>query len=56
MSNIINIARRYKKEILFFIFFFLVSSTSFAVGYLAQSEFLRSPITIEKCQDNLGTR
>ena len=39
----------YKKEILFVAMIFLVSSTSFALGYLANREFNHAPIIIEKC-------
>ena len=39
----------YKKEILFIVIVFLVGSTSFALGYLANREFNHAPIIIEKC-------
>ena len=39
----------YKKEILFVVIIFLVGSTSFAMGYLANREFNHAPIVIEKC-------
>jgi hypothetical protein len=39
----------YKKEILFVTIVFLVASTSFALGYLANREFNHTPIMIEKC-------
>jgi hypothetical protein len=39
----------YKKEVLFALIIFLVGSTSFALGYLANREFNHAPIIIEKC-------
>ncbi|MBI4094597.1 MAG: hypothetical protein HY435_00170 [Candidatus Liptonbacteria bacterium] len=39
---------RYRKEIIFAIIIFLVASTSFALGYLANREFNHAPIIIEK--------
>jgi hypothetical protein len=39
----------YKKQILFVLVVFLVASTSFALGYLANREFNHAPIVIEKC-------
>jgi hypothetical protein len=41
----------YKKEVLFVLAIFLVGSTSFALGYLANREFNHAPIVIEKCSD-----
>jgi hypothetical protein len=43
-----NFCRRYKKEIILFIFVFLVASISFGLGYLLASEFNQVPIIIEK--------
>lgn len=40
--------RRYKKELVLFILFFLISSTSFALGYLAARELTPPHIVIEK--------
>lgn len=40
---------KYKKEIIFGMIIFLVASTSFALGYLANREFNRAPIIIEQC-------
>lgn len=45
----------YKKEILFVLVVFLVGSTSFALGYLANREFNHAPIVIEKCAGNLSS-
>ncbi len=39
----------YKKQLLFALIIFLVASTSFAFGYLANREFTHAPIIIEKC-------
>lgn len=39
----------HKKEIIFGVIIFLVSSISFGLGYLANKEFNRVPIIIEKC-------
>ena len=41
----------YGKEVLFFVIIFLVGSTSFALGYLANREFNHTPIIIEKCPE-----
>lgn len=38
----------HKKEIIFAAIIFLVSSLSFGLGYLANREFNRAPIIIEK--------
>jgi hypothetical protein len=45
-------ARRYKKELVLFILFFLISSMSFALGYLSAKEFSAPTIVIEKVQRN----
>lgn len=42
----------YKKEVVFVLVVFLVGSTSFAMGYLANREFSHAPIIIEKCSGN----
>jgi len=39
----------YEKQVLFAVIIFLVGSTSFALGYLANREFTHAPIIIEKC-------
>lgn len=38
----------HKKEIIFWLIIFLVASISFGLGYLANREFSRAPIIIEK--------
>lgn len=38
----------HKKEIIFALIIFLVSAISFGLGYLANREFNRTPIIIEK--------
>ncbi|MCX7589487.1 MAG: hypothetical protein RMK17_02520 [bacterium] len=38
----------YKKEILFILILFLVSTISFALGYLSAKEFNKTPIIIQK--------
>lgn len=40
--------RIHKKEIVFALIIFLVASLSFGLGYLANREFNRAPIIIEK--------
>jgi hypothetical protein len=45
----------YKKEILFMLLIFLVGSTSFALGYLANREYNHVPIIIEKCSNTSST-
>jgi len=49
MEFLKNWAAFYKKDILFLLIIFLVASTSFALGYLANREFTHAPILIEKC-------
>jgi hypothetical protein len=49
MEFIKNWLAFYKKEVLFVAIIFLVGSTSFASGYLANREFNHAPIIIEKC-------
>jgi hypothetical protein len=39
----------YKNEVLIGLFLFIVSTTSFGLGYLTFREFNRVPIVIEKC-------
>lgn len=41
----------YRKELILALIIFLVSSLSFGLGYLANREFSRAPIIIEKCSD-----
>ncbi|MBI2034084.1 MAG: hypothetical protein HYT13_03245 [Candidatus Liptonbacteria bacterium] len=43
--------RQYKKEIILAAIIFLVSSLSFGLGYLANREFSRASIIIEKCSE-----
>ena len=43
--------KTHKREVVLFILFFLVSSISFALGYLAASDLKRVPIIIEKASD-----
>lgn len=43
-------ASRYKKEIVLFVLFFLISTVSFALGYLAADEFNSPPIIIEQVE------
>ena len=40
----------HKKEIIFAVIIFFVSAISFGLGYLANREFNRAPIIIEKSQ------
>jgi len=42
----------HKKETIFFLIIFLVSTLSFGLGYLANREFTHAPIIIEKCSDS----
>lgn len=37
-----------RKEVVIFVLFFLISTMSFALGYLAAGQSSRSPIIIEK--------
>ena len=48
-ANIKNWIISHKKEIIFFLIIFLMASLSFGLGYLANREFNRTPIIIEKC-------
>ena len=45
----------HKKEVVFAVIIFLVASLSFALGYIANREFNRTPIIIEKCSNLSGT-
>ncbi|PIR88651.1 MAG: hypothetical protein COU09_00990 [Candidatus Harrisonbacteria bacterium CG10_big_fil_rev_8_21_14_0_10_44_23] len=38
----------HRREVLIFVLFFLISSLSFALGYLSAKEFTHSQIIIEK--------
>ena len=44
----------HKKEIIFALIIFLVASLSFGLGYLANREFSRAPIIIEKSDADLS--
>ena len=43
-----NLFIQYRREIVIFVLFFLISSISFGLGYLVASETNRAPIIIEK--------
>lgn len=47
-----NFVVSYKKELFIAILLFLVSTTSFGLGYLTAREFNRTPIIIEKNSGN----
>ena len=55
MANILTVLKekslRYRRELIFALIIFLVSSLSFGLGYLANREFSRASIIIEKCSD-----
>ncbi len=44
--------RKLKKEVVWFTIIFLVSTISFALGYLVAGEFNNPPIIIEKATEN----
>lgn len=44
--------KRIKRDVIWFVVLFLVSTISFALGYLAGREFNHSPIIIEKSSDS----
>ena len=46
--------RRVKKELIWFLIIFLVSTASFGLGYFAGQKFNHAPIIIEKSSDNLN--
>ena len=48
IQKIKDLIQKYKREILIFALFFLISSISFGLGYLAASETNRAPLIIEK--------
>jgi hypothetical protein len=52
MEYLKNWVAFYKKQILFALVVFLVASTSFAFGYLANREWSHAPIIIEKCANS----
>lgn len=41
----------YRRELVLALIIFLVASLSFGLGYLANYEFNRAPIIIEKCSN-----
>lgn len=43
--------KNHRKDILLFLLLLLISSLSFALGYLVNREFSHAPIVIEKCAD-----
>jgi hypothetical protein len=47
-EKILNFYLNYKKEIIFILIIFLVSTISFALGYLTAQELNRAPIIIQK--------
>lgn len=47
-KNLVNIIKGRQKEILLFFLLFLISSISFALGYLMNRQNDRAPIIIEK--------
>jgi len=50
MNGIADWLTKYRKEVVLFILFFLISSTSFALGYLAARESATPQVVIEKVQ------
>jgi len=48
MKKIIFTIKERKREIAFFVLFFLIASSSFALGYLYARDFEAIPIIIEK--------
>ena len=46
----LNRLKQHKREVIFALIIFLVASLSFGLGYLANREFNRAPIIIEKAQ------
>ena len=42
----------HRKEVIFALIIFLISSLSFAMGYLANREYSRAPIIVEKGTDS----
>ncbi|MBI5220368.1 MAG: hypothetical protein HY978_00840 [Candidatus Liptonbacteria bacterium] len=49
MSSIWDWLYRRRRELIFLAAIFLVSTLSFGLGYLANREYSRAPIVIEKC-------
>lgn len=48
MDRLLDWAREHKREIILFALLFLISTTSFALGYLFGRETSQTPIVIEK--------
>lgn len=48
LARLKNLIFTYKKELLIGVFLFLVSTTSFGIGYLTARAFNHAPIIIEK--------
>jgi len=51
LTRLRELAVIHKKEIFFALIIFLVATLSFGLGYLANREFNRTPIIIEKCSN-----
>ena len=51
MAKISEFLNIHKKEVIFALIIFLVVSISFGAGYLANQEFNRASIIIEKCSE-----
>ncbi len=49
ITNLKTWFSEHKKDVLLFLLIFLISSLSFALGYLVNREFNHAPIVIEKC-------
>ncbi|MDD4358745.1 MAG: hypothetical protein PHY30_02940 [Candidatus Pacebacteria bacterium] len=47
--------KEYEKEIVLFIAVFLISSLSFALGYLSAKERIKEPIKVEKINYEIKT-
>ncbi|TSC88820.1 MAG: hypothetical protein G01um10143_717 [Parcubacteria group bacterium Gr01-1014_3] len=48
IQKIKELIQKYKREIVIFVLFFLISTISFGLGYMVASETNRAPIIIEK--------
>lgn len=48
MDKLKDWLQQHRKEVILFILFFLISTTSFVLGYLSAREFSTPPIVIEQ--------
>jgi hypothetical protein len=55
MGKLLQFLGQYKKEVILGVIIFLVATTSFALGYLANRELNHAPIIIERSANSSST-